>query len=177
MSRIVEDLSDSFDVLEVATGTGNIAVAIAGKSAFVHGVDFSAEMIRIAREKAERLGVSNVWFSISNAYGLEFPDSTFDAVVMSNAVHVMERTEKALEEARRVLKREGMLVAPTYCHGQNLRSQIVSRLMGITGFRAYHRFTIQSYCALFEASGFNIEKSDLLPDVIPVAYVLARKIT
>lgn len=177
MSRIVEDLSDSFDVLEVATGTGNIAVAIAGKSAFVHGVDFSAEMIRIAREKAERLGVSNVWFSISNAYGLEFPDSTFDAVVMSNAVHVMERTEKALEEARRVLKREGMLVAPTYCHGQNLRSQIVSRLMGITGFRAYHRFTIQSYCVLFEASGFNIEKSDLLPDVIPVAYVLARKIT
>lgn len=175
IDRISREIDKGQKVLEVATGTGIIALKLAERAGFVEAIDFAPVMIEVAREKAFRLGVANITFSVANAYHLEFPDLIFDAVVMSNALHVMQRPETALAEARRVLKKDGVLVAPTYCHGQNLRSRLLSRVMALTGFKAYHRFTLETYLALIATNGFTIDKSVLLPDLIPVAYVVARK--
>jgi len=44
-----------------------------------------------------------------------YDDLIFDAVIISNSLHVMHESEQALKESRRVLKRGGVLVAPTFC--------------------------------------------------------------
>ncbi|MFH0825326.1 MAG: class I SAM-dependent methyltransferase, partial [Pseudomonadota bacterium] len=175
VAKIVEDVRGSGRVLEVAAGTGTIALEMAGTVTRVDAVDFAANMIKTAREKARARGIDNVSFSEGTAYRLDFAESTFDAVVMCNALHVMEHPEIALAEAKRVLVPGGRLIVPTYCHGQTLISRILSRLMGLTGFIAYHRFTPDTLSALVRAGGFEIDKTESVSDWMPAVYLTARK--
>ena len=66
--------------------------------------DFSAEMIRQAKKQVHS---SRLHFSVQDATKLPYGPESFDAVVISNALHVMPHPEKALAEAWRVLKPGG----------------------------------------------------------------------
>jgi ubiquinone/menaquinone biosynthesis C-methylase UbiE len=67
-------------VLDVGTGTGRAAIALAKRGAIVTGVDASAEMLQVAQRRAAETG-AHVTFIRGDAHGLEFPDRSFDAVV------------------------------------------------------------------------------------------------
>ena len=75
-------------VLDVGTGTGRAAIALAKRGAVVTGVDASAEMLQVAQRRAEEVlgrqrpgDVGVVTFARGDAHRLEFPDRSFDAVV------------------------------------------------------------------------------------------------
>ena len=68
-------------------------------------------MIRKAKAKAHS---ARLYFSVQDATKLPYTLETFDAVVISNALHIMPEPEKALAEIRRVLKPGGILIAPTF---------------------------------------------------------------
>ncbi len=172
--HIAEDVGSVERVLDVATGTGQVALELAARTPRVDAVDMSPQMIERASEKAANLHIENVTFSVQSAYDLSFPDEAFDAVVVCNALHVMQSADLALAELKRVLKSGGLLVAPTYCHGQTLIAHLTSRLMSLSGFRAFRRFTFTSYVLLIKRSGFKVEKLDVWPGAIPLAYVTAR---
>ena len=174
IERITDDVKGAENVLEIATGTGLIALALAGKVTALEAVDFSPQMIEWAKRKALRGRISNIHFSVQSAYDLEFEAGQFDAAICSNALHCMQNPEKALSEIRRVLKTGAILVAPTFCHGVNWRSRLLSRMMSLTGFRSYHRFGIEEFFGLITSCGFEIIKKDVSRDFIPCAYVVAR---
>ena len=44
---------------------------------------------------------------------------SFDVVIVSNALHIVPQPEKALREIKRVLKDDGVLIAPTFTHAEN----------------------------------------------------------
>src|SRR5687767_1276798 len=67
-------------VLDVGTGTGRAAIALAARGARVTGVDASAEMLAVAERRARDAAVS-VTFTRGDAHGLAYPDRSFDAVV------------------------------------------------------------------------------------------------
>ena len=67
-------------VLDVGTGTGRAAIALARAGAVVTGVDASREMLAVAERRAREEGV-DVTFAPGDAHRLEFPDRSFDAVV------------------------------------------------------------------------------------------------
>jgi 2-polyprenyl-3-methyl-5-hydroxy-6-metoxy-1,4-benzoquinol methylase len=67
-------------VLDVGTGTGRAAIALAARGARVTGVDASAEMLAVAERRAKEARVA-VTFVRTDAHGLAFPDRAFDAVV------------------------------------------------------------------------------------------------
>jgi ubiquinone/menaquinone biosynthesis C-methylase UbiE len=67
-------------VLDVGTGTGRAALALAARGARVTGVDASAEMLRVARERASAHGIDAV-FAPGDAHALPFHDQTFDVTV------------------------------------------------------------------------------------------------
>ena len=161
-------------VLEIATGTGMIALGLAGYARHIEAVDFSPAMIAKAQEKAERLGVTGVSFQVQDAYDLAFAPSTFDIVIIANTLHIMTRPESALSEIRRVLKPEGILIAPTFIHAVSKRAAILSRLMSVSGFRAYHRWDQSSYQHFIKENGFSIEETRVLDAVFPLAYVVAK---
>ena len=100
------------DVLEVATGTGRIALAIASRCRSVEACDIAPQMVREAERKQVELGARNVRFSVQDAYALSYPEESFDLVIASNVLHVMMQPERALESIAGVLKNGGLLLAP-----------------------------------------------------------------
>ncbi len=99
--------SDS--VLDVATGTGFTAVALAPLVKHVVGVDLTSEMLAQAKQFARSQGVMNVTFETGDAQSLKYPDSSFDVVTTRRATHHFEDVPQFLREAKRVLKPRGRL--------------------------------------------------------------------
>ncbi|MBN1598862.1 MAG: hypothetical protein JW894_11265 [Bacteroidales bacterium] len=74
---------------------------------------------------------------------------------------------------KRVLKKDGRIIIPTYCHGEDLKSHIISRLMGLSGFKARTRWSIASFKCFVEKCGFRIIKVTIIKDIIPLVYLIA----
>lgn len=174
IEKVLKEIEPGWVVLEVAAGTGVITLRMAAKAQKVYAVDITPEMIARAGQKAKKQGVINIVCSVDDAYALPFGDGTFDAAVCANALHNMREPDRALSEMRRVLRPTGRLITPTLCHGQNLKSHVISRLMALTGFPAYQRFTQERLTGLIEDAGFVIEKNETIKETIPMAFIVGR---
>lgn len=100
-------------VLDVATGTGIIAIAAAkavGSTGSVTGVDFSAGMLHQARDKAQALGLRNIDWIEADADYLDFEAERLDAIFCSSAIVYFRDIEKTLKSWYRWLKPEGIAI-------------------------------------------------------------------
>ena len=167
-------LSSDLDVLEVATGTGLIAVNIAAHVRHLEATDFSPKMISKAKKKK---APGNVHFSVEDATKLSFEDASFDAVIISNALHIMPDPVKALLEISRVLKPNGLLIAPNYSHGHLREStwNLNAKVLKLIGFETYSKWTPEEYAAFIRQNSFSVEKWQVLKAAFPLVYLEARK--
>ncbi len=113
-ARLVElvGIEPGMRVLDVATGSGAVLVAVAqrvGPSGQVIGVDLSNEMLGQADASVRALGLSNVQLGRMDAEALEFADGSFDAVTCAFSVFFFSSMEAALREMCRVCKPGGRL--------------------------------------------------------------------
>lgn len=109
-------------VLDVATGTGHLALAAAqavGPGGAVTGLDLTHEMIEQARSKASALNLANIAWWEGDAEAPPFPDETFDAVLCSSAIFFLPHQLQALQEWRRCLKPKGRVLFSTFGAGNN----------------------------------------------------------
>jgi ubiquinone/menaquinone biosynthesis C-methylase UbiE len=102
-------------VLDAGCGTGTLAIAAGrqtGPTGEVHGIDPSAEMITVAREKAAKAGV-DAQFQAAVMEKLPFPDGHFDLVLSSLVLHHLPDDVKraGFAEVSRVLKPGGRFLA------------------------------------------------------------------
>ena len=91
--------------LDVATGTGDLAVELAGRGAAVVGLDFSERMLELARGKAPKID-----FVQGNALDLRYPDGSFDAVTVGFGARNFDDLDRGLRELARVTKPGGRVV-------------------------------------------------------------------
>jgi len=91
--------------LDVATGTGDLAIELDARGAAVTGVDFSEGMLEIARRKAP-----SIEFAVGNALALEFPDATFDAATVGFGARNFDDLGQGLAEMARVVRPGGRVV-------------------------------------------------------------------
>lgn len=98
-------------VLDVATGTGNLAFAIKRRrrSSRVTGVDFAPPMLAVARQKAAKGGL-DIDFAVADGTALPFPDASFDAVTIGYGLRNFADVDAGLREFRRVLAPGGVAV-------------------------------------------------------------------
>ncbi|NND08406.1 MAG: bifunctional demethylmenaquinone methyltransferase/2-methoxy-6-polyprenyl-1,4-benzoquinol methylase UbiE [Saprospiraceae bacterium] len=98
-------------ILDIATGTGDVAIMLAQKSpaSLVEGLDLSAKMLEIARRKASRRNLSHISFVQGDSENLPYPSNTFDAITVAFGVRNFEDTRQGLAECKRVLKAGGSL--------------------------------------------------------------------
>ena len=90
--------------LDVATGTGNTAFALAPYVRRVIGVDLTPEMLDQARRLTGERAIKNVDWVLGDAAKLPFQDETFDVYTVRAAPHHFPDVDAFLEEAFRVLK-------------------------------------------------------------------------
>ena len=174
-AQIRADIKNSRKLLEIGTGTGLISFELSSLIPDITAIDISPKMIEIAKSKAKSQLVTNIKFQVGDAYDLHFKSSSFETIIASNVLHLLFKPEIALQEMRRVLIDDGNLIIPTYCHGENLKSLLISRLMGIFGFKARNRWSIKAFTAFIENNGCHIKESKLYEDKIPLLYVKATK--
>ena len=162
-------------VLEVATGTGLIAINIAACVCHVEATDFPPGMIAAAKKKK---APDNVHFSVEDATGLSFADNSFDAVIVSNALHVMPNPVNVLLGMKRVLKSQGLLIAPTYAHGHShdVTWNLNAKILKLLGFETYARWKPEEYVEFIRQNGFRIASWQVLKAAFPLVYLEARKV-
>ena len=175
LDNLANDTKMTKNLLEIATGTGIIALKLSDHISKIIAIDIAPEMIKIAQEKCIQKSISNIDFRIGDSCSLEFQDKTFDTIIASNVLHLLFEPDLALQEMRRVLEDNGQIIIPTYCHGANLKSHIISRLMGLAGFKARTRWTLATFRDLVKNNGFRIIKEDVIKDKIPLLYLIGEK--
>jgi len=92
-------------VLDLATGTGDLAIALAEAGKAVVGADFCLDMLAGARRKGKSLPLA-----AADALALPFPDGAFDAVTIAFGVRNFADLDRGLGEMRRVLRADGVLL-------------------------------------------------------------------
>jgi ubiquinone/menaquinone biosynthesis C-methylase UbiE len=97
-------------VLDVGTGGGHAAFALAPYVAEVVALDLTRPMLDVAREEAGKRRLSNISYLEGNAQALPCEDGSFDVVVCRKAAHHFLRVQQVVQEWMRVLKPGGRLV-------------------------------------------------------------------
>jgi SAM-dependent methyltransferase len=101
-------LAPGLEVLDVATGTGNIALPAAAAGAHVVGLDLTPELLETARRRARTQGVSIDWVE-GDAEALPYPDARFDRVLSAFGVQFAPRHEVVAHELARVCRPGGLI--------------------------------------------------------------------
>ena len=106
-------------LLEFGCGTGTTALIHAPRVSHIDAVDFSSEMIAIAREKTGAQGVSNVRFEISSFGDWPLPKSGegYDVVLGMSILHLVADLDGTLARVYRALKPGGRFFSSTVCIG------------------------------------------------------------
>lgn len=107
--------------LDVATGTGGVAFALADRypEAEIEGLDFTTAMIEAANARAAVNPHRNLRFTVGDVLALPYPDESFHAVTVSFGVRNFADIPRGLTEMRRVLKPGGRLVCLELTHAQS----------------------------------------------------------
>ena len=122
MAGIPDDFSGR--LLEVPVGTGVLTMPLYATlpDAQVTCVDYSADMMASAEEKAQAAGLANVTFQQGDVGALPFPDESFDIVLSLNGFHAFPDKEAAYAETYRVLKPGGIFCGCFYVKGSFART-------------------------------------------------------
>ena len=155
-------------VLELAAGTGLIAKHIANAAEYIEVTDASEQMIR----QAEREDYAeNLHFSVQDMFCLPYADAAFDVVIVSNALHIVPQPEKSLREIKRVLKDDGVLIAPTFTHAENsFPGKIKAFVMNLAGFPLHSKWTSEEYLKFLQQNDWTVRKSVVLKTSFPLTY-------
>jgi len=113
--KVVKWVGKTFpeNILDIATGTGDLAIQFAEKTAAseIVGLDLSEGMLEVARKKIKNKPFANkIKFVKGDSEALPFENDSFDAITVSFGIRNFEDLEKGLSEILRVLKPEGIFV-------------------------------------------------------------------
>ena len=139
------NFSNHDKVLDVATGTGDVAFAIRKKyKTEIIGLDLSINMLEKAKQKSKKYKIDDISFIEGDAENLPFDDNTFDKLVISYGLRNLGNCERGLSEFYRVLKPNGKIGILEFLHP---KSTIIARI-----FKFYFNRILPRVASLFSNS-------------------------
>ena len=150
MYELIRPVVKDKTVLEVATGTGLIAKHIVKAAAHIE---------------------AKLRFSVQDMFSLPYASKSFDVVIVSNALHIVPQPEKSLREIKRVLKDDGVLIAPTFTHAENsFPGKVKAFFMNLAGFPLHSKWTSEEYLKFLQQNDWTVRKSVVLKASFPLTY-------
>ena len=173
MYALIRPVVKGKTVLELATGTGLIAKNIVNAAAHIEATDASVGMIAEAKRDNQS---AKLHFSVQDMFRLPYADKSFDVVIVSNALHIVPQPEKALAEIHRVLKDDGVLIAPTFTHAENsFFGNSKAFFLKLAGFPLHSKWTSEEYLRFLRQNGWAVRKSVVLKASFPLTYAECEK--
>jgi ubiquinone/menaquinone biosynthesis C-methylase UbiE len=159
---------DGRAILDVGTGTGRAALSLARRGARVTGVDASAEMLRVAKERAAASGLS-LTFDVGDAHRLGFPDRSFCAAVSLRVLMHTPDWRVCLRELCRVADDRVVFDYPAACSAAAVQAA-GRRVLAVFGrpVESYRVLRARAVRHAVEACGFRIEQEHR-QFVLPIA--------
>lgn len=110
------NLSGDETVLDVATGTGWVALALARQltSGSVTGIDLSDGMLEIAKRKSDEMGISNALFKEMDMQKISFPENTFSDAVCAFGIFFVKDMCGLVSHIASRIKPDGRFIASTF---------------------------------------------------------------
>jgi len=173
--KMVTD-ANSKNILDIATGTGDLAILFAQtKAERIVGLDISEGMLNVGREKIKNLNLdSRIEMIVGDSENLPFADESFDMVTVSFGIRNFENLQKGLREILRVLSKNGQLIVLEtsvpdkfpFKQGYKFHSRVILPFLGkmfSKDKRAYSYLSEsasafpygQKLCDIFDAVGFS----------------------
>ena len=163
-------LRPGMHLVDCGCGTGSITVGLAEaiSPGDVTGIEISARDVDLGRERARKSGHTNLRFEVADVYELPLPDESVDAAFFHAIVGHLNDPLRALQEARRVLKRggvvgvrqrEGSLDIITGPFAETIRSQTVGTLVGDNRFGKDPHVGLHLSALLLEAGFGRVEQT------------------
>ncbi|MGE5813136.1 MAG: class I SAM-dependent methyltransferase [Acidobacteriota bacterium] len=143
-------------VLDVGTGTGRAAIALAERGARVRGVDASSEMLAVARRRADSAGL-DVEFVTGDAHSLALEDRSADAAVSLRVLMHTPGWQQCISELCRVTRSRVVIDFPAAASVAVLQS-LARRGRLARDREAYRVFTLRAIRGAFAAHGFEVTR-------------------
>lgn len=121
-------------LVDLGTGTGRVLELFGTVARDLHGIDASREMLAIGRANLEKHGFRRAELRQSDIYALPLADAMADLVTIHQVLHFLDEPQRALLEARRILKPNGKLLIVDFApHDlEELREEHAHRRLGIS---------------------------------------------
>ena len=171
--RRIAKLVRAKEVLELATGPGVLAKRIAPVTKRMLATDYSEGMIAEAKKGA---CPNNLRFEVADAMDLPYADASFDAVIIVNALHLLPEPERALREMARVLRPDGVLIAPNFVkQRESLRTRCWEALLSLAGLRFANQWTPEAYLDFLKKNGWEVRFYKVMQARMPLIYTECRR--
>lgn len=171
--RRISKLVRGKEVLELATGPGALAKRIAPVTKHMLATDYSEGMIAEAKKGA---CPNNLRFEVADALSLPYADASFDAVVIVNALHLLPEPERALREMARVLRPDGVLIAPNFVkQRESLLTRFWEALLSLAGLRFANQWTPEEYLDFLKKNGWEVRFYKVMQARMPLIYTECRR--
>jgi ubiquinone/menaquinone biosynthesis C-methylase UbiE len=145
-------------VLDVSTGPGYTAMALAPHVAKVIATDITPEMLRVAQRLADQRGLDNLEFREADVYSLPFSDSSFDLITCRTAAHHYPDLVSAVREMARLLKPKGRLVvSDTVSPPDEVAARFIHAVEVLRDATHVRNWSLAEWQAAFSAAGLVLE--------------------
>ncbi|SDH87473.1 class I SAM-dependent methyltransferase [Alteribacillus bidgolensis] len=166
LKKLVEitELTGAEHVLDVATGGGHVANALAALANEVTALDLTSEILAAAKEIHPKNGHSNIHYALGDAEKMQYPDGQFDVVTCRIAPHHFPNVKAFISETYRVLKEKGQFLlidntAPEVKEFDEFYNEVEKR-RDFSHCRAWKK---SEWISFLETAGFVIEEWHRFP--------------
>ena len=169
-------LGPDMRVLDMASGSGALAVRLAPRAGTIDALDISPKMVEIARQRAAEAKVFNVRFTCAAIEDLTPPEFKYDAVLAMSILHLLDDWRGAIAKAYEVLRPGGVFISNTHCiEGEKKRLKFFVRVGVPLGLMPNLQvFGKEAFLTAIRDAGFVIEEEWQAGEKKPV-FVVARK--